>query len=275
MMTLTDQIPKPPVDMVMSPYYDLIFGANIFVLGVVIIWTAREAFKSKRALPLLIMGGAAIASLLECIFDVMVLVWWPQHGPAPEYRILNISVPMWMLAAYPWYIGGMGYYAYRGFCNGMSVAGLWKLYFFGWLANFALEMPPLQIGNIYAYYGNQPFRVLDFPLWMAMTNSLMPILAGALLFSLDGLLKGPRSLFALALVPMAVGSAEIATGWPIWLALNSGSGYAVTYAAGFAVLGLSLMTTYLISQKFCLVAERRSAIPARSGQTELLNQNLI
>lgn len=256
---LTNQIPQPPVDMVMSPYYDLILGANVIVLAAVVIWVAREALKSKRALPLLILGGAAIASLLECIFDVMVLVWWPQHGPAPEYRILNISVPMWMLAAYPWYIGGMGYYAYRSFRDGMSVAGLWRLYFVGWFANFALEMPPLQIGNIYAYYGNQPFRVLDFPVWMAMTNSLMPILAGALLSAFDDVLKGPRSLLALALVPMAVGSAEIATGWPIWLALNSGQGYAVTYAAGAVVLGLSLTTTYLVSLKFCVAAQRSEA----------------
>ena len=259
----TDQIPKPPTEMVMSVHYDAILAVNVVLLASIMVWIVREAIRSGRALPVLFMGGAAIASLLECIFDVMVLVWWPHYGPAPEYRFLNISVPLWMLAAYPWYIGGMGYFAYRGFRDGISRAGLWKLYFFGWIANFALEMPPLQIGNIYAYYGDQPFRVLGFPMWMAMTNCLMPILAGALIASLDDVLRGPRSLMVLALVPMAVGSAEIATGWPIWLALNSGLGYGATYAAGVAVLGLSLMTTYLVSLKFCVAGEAASA-PARS-----------
>lgn len=251
---LPNQIPHPPTEMVMSPWYGTILGANVVLLALVMIWIVRETIKTRRALPVLFMAGAAVASLLECIFDVMVLVWWPEHGPAPEYRILNISVPLWMLAAYPWYIGGMGYYAYRGFKQGMTRPGLWKLYFFGWLANFALEMPPLQIGNIYAYYGNQPFRLLDFPVWMAMTNCLMPILAGALIASLDEALKGPRSLMIVALVPMAVGSAEIATGWPMWLALNSGGGYSMTHVAGFIVLGLSLMTTYLLGVKFCVAA---------------------
>jgi len=259
---LENQIPRPPVDMVMSAYYWPITAANFVLLAGIMIWVSREARRQQRILPVLIMGGAAIASLLECIFDVMVLVWWPQYGPAPEYRILNISVPIWMLAAYPWYIGGMGYWAYRAFHRGMTRGMLWKLYFFGWLANFALEMPPLQIGNIYAYYGDQPFRVLDFPIWMAMTNTMMPILAGALIHIFDDELRGWRSLIALALVPMAVGAAEIATGWPIWLALNSGLGYAATYPAGVVVLGLSLLANYLVSLKLCVASEARQTAPA-------------
>jgi hypothetical protein len=268
---LENQIPKPPIEMVMSPYYWPIADANFFILALLMIWIVREAIKTKRLLPILFMAGAAVASLLECIFDVMVLVWWPEHGPRPEYRFFNISVPLWMLAAYPWYIGGMGYYSYRSLKNGMTRVGLWKLYFFGWIANFALEMPPLQFGNIYAYYGNQPFRVLDFPVWMAMTNCLMPILAGALIASLDDVLRGTRSLMTIALIPMAVGSAEIAVGWPIWLALNSGQGYRVTYAAGVIVLGLSLMTTYLVSLKFCIVVAPATSLARRNEMSRLVS----
>ena len=36
----------------------------------------------------------------------------------------------------------------------------------------------LVIGNIYTYYGNQPFEVFGFPLWMAATNSLVPVVIG-------------------------------------------------------------------------------------------------
>ena len=249
---LPNQIPVAPVGMVMSHFYGAILTANIVLAAAVLFWTVRESIKTQRSLPVFIMFGAGIACLLECIFDVNVLVWWAQYGQMPLYRIFNISVPIWMLFAYPWYTGGMGYWAYRAFKNNMTRSTLWKLYFFGWLSNLFLEIPPLQLGHIYTYYGDQPLCILGFPLWMAMTNSLMPILTGALLYSLDDVLKGARSLLILALVPMAVGSAEIASGWPMWLALNSGDGYRATYFAALLTLGFSLLITYLVSLKFCV-----------------------
>lgn len=252
---LPNQIPPAPVDMVMSPYYDHILSLNWVVLGLVALWILRDARATRSLLPILILVGAAISCLQECIFDVMVLVWWPQYGPEPLYRFLNVSVPVWMLAAYPWYIGGQGYWMYKKLQQGMTAAQLWKLYCFAWVANLFLEIPPLQIGNIYTYYGDQPLQVLGFPLWMAMTNSLMPILMAAMLWSLRDVLTGVRVLFVVPLVPMAVGAAQIVAGWPIWLALNSGLGYAATYPAAFLTLGLSLSIVYLVSLKFCRKAE--------------------
>lgn len=248
---LPNQIPPAPTDMVMSPLYDLILGANFVILAAVLFWIVRDARRTQSLVPVVIMLGAALACLHECFYDTMVLVWWPQYGHTPLYRFFNISVPTWMLLAYPWYIGGQGYWFYRKLKAGMSTASLWKFYFFAWLANMALEIPALQIGNIYTYYGAQPMQILEFPLWMAFTNSLMPILLGALVLAFQELWEGWRVWLIVPLVPMATGTAQIIAGWPIWLALNSGMGYAATWPAAFAVLGLSVMVTYLVGVKFC------------------------
>lgn len=260
-----NQIPAPPTGMVMSPYYNLILAANLVIVAAVLLWTIRDAFRTRRAIPVLIMAGAAVASLQECLYDVVTLVWWAQYGTTPLYRIFNISVPVWMLAAYPWYIGGMGYFAYRQFKGGMTRSGLWKLYFFGWFANLLLEVPALQLGDIYTYYGDQPFEILRFPLWMAMTNSLMPILAGGLVYVLDDVLTGTRSLMVIALVPMATAAAEIASGWPVWLALNSGAGPVATHLAALVTLGLSLMIAYLVGLKLCPANARSVQKAGRPG----------
>jgi hypothetical protein len=248
---LPSQIPTAPVGIVMSPYYHLILGINVLVLAAVLVWIVREARRTSSLIPVLIMIGAAVSSLEECAFDVMVLVNWADSGHTPLYRIFDRSVPLWMVLAYPWFIGGMGYWMYSRLKQGMTAKQLWSLYFFAWGANLFLEVPPLQIGNIYTYYGNQPFQILGFPLWMAWTNALMPIFLGALVYALDDILTGVRSWLVVAIVPMAVGAAQIVAGWPIWLALNSGGGYAASYAGALATLGLSLIVVYLVALKFC------------------------
>lgn len=248
---LPNQIPAAPIDMAMSPHYDSILAINWIVLGLVALWILKEARSTRSFVPVLILAGAALACLQECAYDVMVLVWWPQYGHDPLYRFFNISVPFWMLLAYPWYIGGQGYWMYKKLQQGMTSGQLWKLYGFAWLANMFLEIPPLQIGNIYTYYGDQPFQLLGFPVWMAMTNSLMPILLAAAVYTLRDTLTGLRALLIIPLVPMTTGTAQIIAGWPIWLALNSGLGYSATYPAALLTFGLSLMVVYLVSQKFC------------------------
>lgn len=268
-MQMPNQMPAPPVNMAMSPLYPYILALSIGVFLLALAFAMRDAQRTGRWLPVLVLAGAAIASLQECIYDVAVLVWWAEQDTTPLYRLFNRSVPVWMLFAYPWFIGGMGYWAYRRFQAGMTARQLWSLYFFGWFANLLLEVPALQIGNIYVYYGDQAFRVFGFPIWMAMTNTLMPIFVGAILHALDDVLHGPRTLLTLILVPAATASAEIAAGWPMWLALNSGQGLWVTQIATLVTLGFSMSLAYLVSLKLCVAvpqpARHRAKIASASA----------
>jgi hypothetical protein len=69
---------------------------------------------------------------------------------------------------------------------------------------------------------------------------------------------------------MAVGSAEIASGWPMWLALNSGDGYRATYFAALLTLGFSLLITYLVSLKFCVAP---ATVISLSGEKFYISSN--
>jgi hypothetical protein len=157
-----------------------------------------------------------------------------------------VSIPIWLIPGYAWYIGGLGNYMVKIVRQGVT-RPLWQYYFVFWVANFALEMPGLNLG-IYRYYGDQPFRVLGFPLWMAVTNGLMPLMIGVIFNGLRDTLVGPKGLLTLVLVPMVVGATQIAAGWPTWLALNSRVGVAGASVAAVISLGLAFCIIYLLSE---------------------------
>jgi hypothetical protein len=242
---LANQIPAPPVDMVMPPINTVVAIANFVVLAFVTVFAAREARRTRSWIPLLILVGAALASLQEPIYDIVGAVWYPDHDTVAFNRAFNVSVPLWLIPGYAWYIGGLGNVMYRKMRPGVAHRPLWQYYFLFWLANFALEMPGLNLG-IYRYYGDQPFRVLGFPLWMAVTNGLMPLMLGALFNALRDVLVGPAALLTIVLVPMVVGATQIAAGWPTWLALNSGGGHGATLVGALLSLGLALSVIYLL-----------------------------
>jgi hypothetical protein len=245
---LDNQIPVPPVEMVMPPINTFVALANLVLLIAVTVWVALESRRSRSAIPVLILVGAALTSLQEPIYDIVGAVWYPEHATVAYIRAFNVSIPLWLIPGYAWYIGGLGNFMYK-VMRGSTRRPLWQYYFLFWVANFALEMPGLNLG-IYRYYGDQPFRVLGFPLWMAMTNGLMPLMIGAIFNGLRDILIGPRALLTLVLVPMIVGATQIAAGWPTWLALNANVGVTGTTLAALISLGLALSIIYILSKKF-------------------------
>ena len=249
---MDNQIPLPPVEMLMPGTANNVIAAiNYFALAVVAVFMLRDSKRRHSWLALFCLLGGSISFLQEPIYDIVGSVWYPQYGQTPLFRAFNASIPAWMLPAYAWYIAGQGYWMYTQFQRGMKPTLMWRYYVLFWFSNLLLEVPGLTLG-IYHYYGAQPFKVFGFPLWMAMTNSLMPLVLGAAYHAFEDVLKGRATWLAAPMVPMAIGACQIAAGWPTWLALNSGGGLLVTHAAALVSLSLSLSIAYLISRKFCI-----------------------
>lgn len=261
---MIEQIPAAPVGMVMPALANLIIAAlNYTLLLVVALVMAREARKTRSLLPLLCLAGGAVASFMEPIYDVMICVWYPQYGQIPMFRDFDISVPLWLLPAYAWYISGQGYFMYRQFQSGLGVQRLWMFYVLFYVTDLVMEAPGLML-HIYDYYGAQPLKIFGLPLWMAAANAVMPILLGTTYKALEPILRGPAMLMALPLVPAIVGCSQISTGWPIWFALHAGRGVWFTSAASLITIGLSVMLTYLAARMFCVPVRETVAETARS-----------
>ena len=236
--------------MVMPPANTVIAAICYALLAAFAVWTLLEARRTKSPVSVLILLGGIVTILQEPLLAHVGSFWYPAIGSEAVLRVFNVSIPPWAVAAYGLYVGGLTVLVHRKMSGGMTAKQLWTAYFLIWAFNCGLELPGLNL-NIYRYYGEPPFNILGFPLTWAMTNVAIPMFASAVLIAYKDFLTGARALLIVPLMPMMGMAAEGATGFPTWLAMNSGSDTGTKFFAAGTTLLFSLLVTYMISLKFC------------------------
>jgi hypothetical protein len=238
----------PPVDMIMphGPQMAFIIGnALLCVIAAIAAERYRRRTGSVVGFLLLLAGAATV--LNEPVVDILGLCWFAANGAIPLFKAWGVTIPVFMLPVYCWYVGGQALIAYAAIERGVRATELLRLYGLFALVNVLLEVPGLNLG-IYAYYGRQPFELLRFPLWWTICNALMPIVMAALVFRLLPYLAGARSLLIVLLGPMAAGMTNGAIAIPVWVALNSGAPLWGTSLAGLISVCLGLILALLVSR---------------------------
>jgi hypothetical protein len=246
--TMLATIPQPPVDAIMPKTAETIFNVFIFIpLGMALALALRKLLKGQGPLLLYCILGGALACTFEPVVDVLGLVFLKERNALGTFTILDRTMPLYICFVYPWYVGGLGYLAYKLFKRGVTMRDLLLLWATDFLVDIFLESPGILAGT-YLYYGHQPFNLWGFPLWWGFVNPVMPMVAGALIFHIRPHLNTPWKLPAIiACIPMADGIANGATAWPMWAALNQADvSYVWTYLASFATLGLALFSVWII-----------------------------
>jgi hypothetical protein len=250
MSTLLAAIPQPPIHDEMPKTAETIFNIFIFIpLGIALAIAVREISGGKGPVLLYCIVGGLFAATMEPIVDVLGLVYLKEQNALGTFTVLDRTMPLYICFVYPWYVGGLGYLAYRLFERGITTKALFQLWALDCVVDVFLESPGI-LAHTYLYYGHQPFNIWGFPMWWGFVNPVMPMVAGALIYKLKPHLgSSPWKLLAIVpLIPMADGLANGATAWPMWIALNQTDvSYVWTYLAGFATLGLALYAVWIIS----------------------------
>ncbi|HEX3899314.1 MAG TPA: hypothetical protein VHW74_09080 [Mycobacteriales bacterium] len=246
--TLLMSIPQPPVNGHAPHASETVFDIFIFIpLAIALIVAALQIRGSKGPVLLYCIIGGAFAATLEPVVDVLGLVFLKQHGAVETFTVLGRTMPLYICFVYPWYVGGLGYLAYKLFQNGITMRGLFQLWALDFVIDFFLETPGI-LAKTYSYYGHQPFKILGFPLWWGFVNPVMPMVAGAMIYKILPRLRGIQLLAIIPLIPMADGLANGATAWPMWVVLNQQDvSYVWTYLASLITLGLALYSVWMIS----------------------------
>jgi hypothetical protein len=249
--TVLAAIPQPPVDGVMPKTAETVFNIFIFIpLGIALAIAVRHIVGGKGPLLLYCIAGGAFAATMEPIVDVLGLVYLKENNALGTFTVLDRTMPLYICFVYPWYVGGLGYLAYKLFDRGITTKGLFQLWALDAVADVFLESPGILL-HTYSYYGHQPFNPWGFPMWWAFVNPVMPMVSGMLIYKLlPHLRQGPswRLLGIVPLIPMADGLANGATAWPMWIALNQTDvSYVWTSLAGLVCLGLALYAVWMIS----------------------------
>jgi hypothetical protein len=106
----------------------------------------------------------------------------------------------------------------------------------------------------YEYYGPHPFRVLNFPLWIAVANAVVGMVSGILAARLRPLLSGAQVLVYVALVPVTMTMIQFGTGFlaldainaanpPTWLLYVTAT-ISMALAGGVAMAALKLVPAH-------------------------------
>lgn len=248
MLDAIGAIPQPPTHLEMPQTAELIFNIGIGIpvaIGVVI--AIRHLMTGRGPLLLCCLVGGLCAASLEPVVDVLGLVYLKEEGAVGTFTILDRTMPLYIPFVYTWYVGGLGYVAYRVFEYGVTTKTIFLIWAGDFLVDVVLESPGILAGT-YLYYGQQPFDIWGFPLWWGFVNPVMPLLAGALIYKLKPHLSGWKLVGIVPLIPMADGIANGATAWPMWAALNQTDvSYVWTYAASLVTLGLALFCVWIIA----------------------------
>lgn len=241
-------MPQAPVHMVMPPEWQLaltiafgIFAAASYAYGLVL------ASRSRNAFPLLVIVGGTVAVLLEAPIDILGLCYWPEQGQWTAYEAFGRRIPWITVGAYTTFYGGVVLYTLRQFEQGLEARRLWKWFSIWMIFEWTWEPVPIYFG-VWNYYGAQPFRVLDFPLWWPPVNTVGAYTAAYLLHRVRPHLKGFSMLLAVPLVASGDAMGNAAVAWPLWVTMNSNLGYVATVPAGILTLILCAAAIFAITR---------------------------
>jgi hypothetical protein len=209
------------------------FGGNALV-----VWR-----RTRDPIPLLCIAGGAVCTLPEPLVDILGLCWYPRPGQRQLFELMGRPIPVFVLPGYVFFMGGLTVLA-LSVVERRGARALLRLY----PLLMAVELPFELVANhtgVYTYYGHQPLRILDFPIWWMFVNTLVPLTAALMIKGLN--LKGWRTAAVVVLLPMLDAGINAATAWPTWTVLNSRVPGAITQLAGIATCALAAFGLLLIT----------------------------
>lgn len=218
-------------------------------------WALHRKFKRNDDIPLWMIAGGLICSLLEPMLDHLGHLWWPDNLPGPAFFGYDLPVPLLIPPCYVFFIAMTGYWAYLKMKDGLDVKGVFVVWLLISSTDIIMEIPGTATGA-YIYYGEASFKVFGFPLAWGWLNGTSMLMVGFLLYLVEPYLKG-KNRWVMALVPIvAMGAAYGMTAWPYFMSLNWPMPWIATRALT------------LLSLAMCIIVVRVSAevVAAKSGQ---------
>jgi hypothetical protein len=236
------EFPQPPVDMVMPQHAQLIATIGLWVPAT-IMFVAAAAYWRRSGSPIYLLGmfGGLIAAFNEPIADILVMCYHAEIGQWKVFSAFGRDIPLWAVGCYPVYFGGLSLLVFTLLRRGVTRRTYWLGVGVVILGNVAFEWPVLA-AHMYLYYGDQPYRILGFPVLLGVLNALGAVLGATVLAHLADWLTGPRRLLVLA-IPSVTMMASYGAVLPHMLTLNSDASAPVKYAG--ATAGIALCITAL------------------------------
>jgi len=197
-------MPIPPTNVPVNQTGQWIMTILVIVA---LLGLAFGALRMSRRLgswgPVAVLASGLLAGFIEPMYCLTMHLWYYRPGQWTMVSAMGNSQPVWSWLSYGVFYGGLTLLVWWRVEQGASRAALVKLAGAVILIFIAVEIVCITLG-IYEYYGSHPFRVLSFPLWISVANTMIAIVAGVVAARLRPLLPGVQALAYIALVPVAM-----------------------------------------------------------------------
>lgn len=207
--------PIPPYHTPVNPTGQWIMAVGSFVLATLVVLAVVRIMRNDRSpVPALLVLGVAVGSLLEPLYDNTVHILWYIPGQWNLYTAFDVPQPIWIWAGYVGTYGAAALYVYRKARAGASPRLFLPAGIIFFVSYSLSEMMGVNLGT-YVYYGVHPFRLLDFPLWVAPIDTAVPFTAGVVAALARQHASGAAGLVAGALAfPFAFTMLVFGAGFP-------------------------------------------------------------
>lgn len=240
------RLPAIPLDAIFNQtagnYATAIFGV---MAGAVFLYGLKYWRNTKTPIVMFMMLGGLTTTLVEPLLDIIGLAWHPMHGQNTAFELIGRPIPVWVVAVYLMYFGGLGSLNYLAFRKGVSTRAVWLWFCVPVLLDIVMEEIMMTF-DLYIYYGQQPLILMKhFPFWWAPCNSMGEFIAVALFASMGTSLRGWKLLLIPLLMPILDGVGYMLVGLPSIYVLNSADvPQWLTNLAGVATFALAALMVH-------------------------------
>jgi hypothetical protein len=248
----TGTVVQPPVDAVAPAGWAAATLAAVCVIDVgLLIWAAYDWRRRRSPLLFVCLIGGAVSNIVEAPLDTLLMCFFPGRGQVIAYTTFDRPIPLWTTLCYPILFGVMAYVFFRVFETARTRAQFWKIVLIGFAINVVLEFSILST-HIYLYYGQQPFKVLNFPLYWLVLNNGASVLVAIIAYHLRDYWRGPRWLALILVFPSAQLGFLAFVGWPLASVMNTSAGLPWTTLAGIVTVAMGLLLFDVAAQLGCV-----------------------
>jgi hypothetical protein len=222
---------------------EIAVGLTVAVLAVVAVRIRARWHTWMGAVVLL---ATLLGSGVEVIFNTAADFWYYQPHQVAGVSTWDRSVPLWALGSYVPFYGGLGLLGWLLLEKGATRRRL-AAYAVGlWVFAVVTEVGLVGI-HVYQYYGPQPYRIGNFPVWISAANAAICTTVAVGAARLSRRLHGPAQWLLVVLGPPVVSAFLLGTTFPMVIALQaSDPSTAASYAAGAVSTALAVAVCALV-----------------------------
>lgn len=237
------------------------------LVGAAVLWGLRNILMRREPALLICMLGGALACVLEVHTMDMLKFFYPQVGQNVFLVGFGRPIPVFLMLMYSAFFGLSSYlYVAAGQPRSFSVKsfsiGMGTLF----VAEAVLEVVSIN-GGIWAYFDDQPFLLMDFPIHVAVIVGCMSVVLGSIARVWFDRVKGVQQWWMLILCPVILTATFETFTYPFAFAVSSEGGLAAARIGSLMSIALSLGLTYCCAKGLAAVPNVSS--PARAFSSRI------